>query len=190
MLRLLSLVTFAVIICLPSNNMAYSNILNKEPADGILNINESAVLKNAILEVFNAYRQSNLYSIKQTPRNSSNFWNYKFTYNTSLKIPGEKYNMLYSFPFVSSPLDFVSVLGESDVADAHFISTYKKFEQKLSGSLSSKEGWVSSCIKNSESNIMADLEFSNDQYGVVILDYSKNPKGRHVLYLRYLLYSN
>jgi hypothetical protein len=36
--------------------------------------------------------------IKRAPSTISNFWNYEYTYTTSIAIPREKYNMLYSFP--------------------------------------------------------------------------------------------
>ena len=153
-------------------------------------IAEESPFRKALLEVFTSYRESNFYSIKQTARSAGNFWNYKYTYSTNIKIPGEKYNMLYSYPFVSSDLDFVSVLKETESVDRAFIKTYKEFEKKLADCLSSKDGWIASCIKNSESKSISDLEFRNDKYGSVILDYSKNPNGRHILYLRYLLFAD
>ncbi|MFN8322825.1 MAG: hypothetical protein U0T74_09225 [Chitinophagales bacterium] len=152
--------------------------------------NEESSFREALLEVFTSYRESSFYSIKQKSRSAGNFWNYKYTYSTNIKIPGEKYNMLYSYPFVSSDLDFVSVLKETESVDGAFIKTYKEFEKKLADCLSSNDGWIASCIKNSESKNLSDLEFRNDKYGSVILDYSKNPNGKHILYLRYLLFAN
>ena len=150
----------------------------------------SSTFKKALLNVFKSYKESNFNSIKNGLRNSNNFWNYQFTYSTKLKIPGEKFNMLYSFPFTTSPLDFVSVIKEADSYDASFLSTYKDFEKKLMQNFPDSEGWTSACIPNKESKALSDLEFSNDKYGAIILDYSKNPKGKHILYLRFLLYSN
>lgn len=147
-------------------------------------------LKKAVMDVFTAYKESKFFTIKQGLRNNNNFWNYHYTYTTTVKIPGEKFNMLYSFPFINSPLDFVSVLRESDAVDASFHGTYKDFEKKLMQSFPSSEGWVASCKPNKESKTLSDLEFTNDKYGSVILDYSKNPKGRHILYLRFLLFSD
>ena len=146
--------------------------------------------KKALLDVFKAYRESNFFSIKNGLRSSSNFWKYQYTYTTKLKIPGEKFNMLYSFPFATSPLDFVSVIKEADGYDASFLSTYKDLEKKLMSDFPDTEGWVASCIPNKESKLLSDLEFTNDLYGSIVLDYSKNPNGKHILYLRFLLYSN
>lgn len=146
--------------------------------------------KKALLDVFKAYKESNFFSIKSGLRSGSNFWKYHYTYSTKLKIPGEKYNLLYSFPFQNSPLDFVSVIKESDGYDASFLSTYKDLEKKLMRDFPDTEGWVASCIPNKESKQLSDLEFTNERYGSIILDYSKNPNGKHILYLRFLLYSN
>lgn len=146
--------------------------------------------KKAILDVFKSYQESNFYSIKNAVKSSSNFWNYKFTYSTKLKIPGEKFNMLYSFPFYQSPLDFVSIIKEADAVDQSFVASYKAFEKKLMENFPVADGWVSSCVANKESKALSDLQFNNDKYGSIVLDYSKNPKGKHILYLRFLLYSN
>ena len=159
----------------------------EEVDNGSANINP---FKKAILDVFKSYHESNFFSIKRGVKSSANFWNYQFTYSTKLKIPGEKFNMLYSFPFYQSPLDFVSVIKEADAVDQSFVSSYKTFEKKLMENFPATDGWVSSCIVNKESKALSDLEFTNDKYGSVVLDYSKNPKGKHILYLRFLLYSN
>jgi hypothetical protein len=146
--------------------------------------------KKAILSVFDAWQQSGFKAIKTTARKERNFWNYKFTYNTSLKIPGEKYNMLYSFPFITTQLDFVSVLKEADTYDKSFGKTYTVLEKELTDNFPISDGWVSSCISSPGKVKLATLEFRNDNYGAIILDYSKNPKGRHILYLRFLLFSS
>ncbi len=146
--------------------------------------------KQAVLNVFDAYHESAFSSIKGDARKSKNLWNYKFTYSTKLKIPGEKFNMLYSFPFINSPLDFVSVIKESDEFDGSIESAYRNFEKKLTENFPAEEGWVSSCIYNKESKRLPNLEFRNDKYGAVILDYSRNPNGKHVVYLRFLLFSS
>ena len=145
--------------------------------------------KAALLSVFSSYRESSFYNIKNANRTSGNFWNYQYTYSTRIKIPGEKFNMLYSFPFPTSALDFVSVLKEADAYDASFQTMYKDFEKKLMQNFPPSDGWVASCIANPESKTLSDLQFSNDKYGSIILDYSKNPRGKHILYLRFLLYS-
>jgi hypothetical protein len=146
--------------------------------------------KQAILDVFRSYNESSFVSIKGDMRAKHNFWNYQFTYATKLKIPGEQFNMLYSFPFLNSPLDFVSVIQESDNLDQTIEKAHKTFEKKLLENFPEKEGWVATCIPNKESKKLPDVEFRNDKYGAIILDYSKNPKGKHVVYLRFLLFSS
>lgn len=144
--------------------------------------------KTGILAVFNAWRESGFYSIKNTQRTNSNVWNYKYTYATKLRIPGEQYNMLYSFPFESSQMDFVSVLKESDSFDG-FETAYKEYERKLMDSFPKSEGWIGTCLPNYDKSKISDFEIRNDKYGSVILDYCQTPKGKHILYLRFLLYS-
>lgn len=152
--------------------------------------NRFSEFKKSILAVFKSYKESAFAAIKKDNRATGNFWNYKYTYATDLKIPGEKYNMLYSFPFTYSQLDFVSVLREGDELDGNFIKTYRDFEKKLMESFPAKEGWTASCIANKESRTLSDLEFRHDEYGSIVLDYCRSPKGKHVLYMRFLLYSN
>lgn len=146
--------------------------------------------KRAILDVFKASRESTFAGIKQAPRTAGNFWNYKYTYNTSLKIPGEKYNMLYSYPFVTSQLDFVSVLKESDSYDRSFEVMYRDYEKQLTVNFPASEGWIATCLPGKNKTELPDLEFRNDKFGAVILDHSKNPAGRHILYLRFLLFAD
>lgn len=149
-----------------------------------------AGFKEAIMDVFKAYRESAFYNIKGRSRTQKNFWNYRYTYDSSLKIPGEKFSMLYSFPFTTSDLDYVSVLKEGDKFDKSFETTYHEFEKKLMESFPASDGWVASCIPNKESKNISDLELRNDRYGAIVLDYCRNPNGRHILYLRFLLFSN
>lgn len=147
--------------------------------------------KAAIMDVFKAYRESNFYNIKGRQRGEKNFFNYKYTYNSKLKIPGEQFSMLYSFPFSNSNLDYISILKESESCDKSFEATYHDFEKKLMETFPTKDGWVASCIANKESKSMSDLQFRNDRYGAVVLDYCRNPKtGKHILYMRFLLFSN
>lgn len=167
-----------------------STFLDVTPTQTVSDTSTIAPFKKAILDVFKSYNESNFYSIKSDVKSSANFWNYQFTYSTKLKIPGEKFNMLYSFPFYQSPLDFVSIIKEADAVDQTFVSSYKAFEKKLMENFPAADGWVSSCIVNKESKALSDLQFNNDKYGSIVLDYSKNPKGKHILYLRFLLYSN
>jgi hypothetical protein len=147
-------------------------------------------LKKAIFDVFNASRESSFASIKGSNRAEGNFWNYKYTYGTSVKIPGEKYNMLYSFPFITSQLDFVSVLKESDSYDKSFEVIYHDFEKQLTANFPASEGWIATCLPAKDKNPLPNLEFRNDAFGAVILDHTRNPTGKHILYLRFLLFAN
>lgn len=146
-------------------------------------------LHRACMQVFNSWQQSSFSDLKATERNSTNFWNYKYTYSTRVKIPGEKFNMVYSFPFVTSSLDFVSVLKEADTYDNSFQEIYKQFEKDLSSSFTKAEGWEGRCLPNTDGSKLSDLEYRHPKYGSVVLDYSRNPKGKHVLYLRFVPFS-
>ncbi|MCW5908394.1 MAG: hypothetical protein KIS94_11080 [Chitinophagales bacterium] len=146
----------------------------------------TALLKNAILKVFRSFSESSFSNLKTTERKESNTWNYKYTYNTNVKIPGEKYNMVYSFPFVHSQLDFVSVLEETDKYDKSFEAVYKSYEKQLTETLKPADGWTGKCMPNYDKSPLSDVEFKHTHYGSVILDYSKTPKGKHILYLRFL----
>jgi len=146
--------------------------------------------KKALLDVFKASRESSFALIKTGERTEGNFWNYKYTYNTKLNIPGQKYNMLYSFPFVTSQLDFVVVLKESDYFDKSLEAMYHDFEKQLTLNFPASEGWIASCLPGKDKTQLPDLEFRNDKYGAIILDHTKTPKGKHVLYLRFLLFSD
>lgn len=150
----------------------------------------TALLKSAILRIFRSFRESSFSNLKTTERKEGNAWNYKYTYHTNVKIPGEKFNMLYSFPFAHSQLDFVSVLEESDIYDKNFEAVYKSFEKQLTETLKPAEGWTGKCMPNHDKSPLSDVEFRHPQYGSVILDYSKTPKGKHILYLRFLPNSN
>ena len=149
-----------------------------------------AIFKKAIMDVFKAYRESAFFKIKGQSRAEKNFWNYKYTYSSNLKIPGEKFSMLYSYPFASSDLDYVSVIKEADNFDKSFETTYHEFEKRLQECFPAKDGWIASCIPNKESKTLSDLELRNDRYGAIVLDYCRNPKGKHILYMRFLLFSN
>ena len=162
------------------------NIKAKEPEDTVY----ISPLQKAIISVFKASKYSSFESIKTEARTESNFWNYHYTYNTKLKIPGEKYNMLYSFPFATSQLDFVVVLKESDNFDKSFNLLYHDFEKQLMAAFPPGRGWTATCLPGKDKSQLPDLEFRNDKYGAVILDHSNNPAGRHILYLRFLLFSD
>jgi hypothetical protein len=162
----------------------------KNAAPGVREDKVLSPFKKAILDVFKASRDSSFNAIKADSRTEGNFWNYKYTYSTNLKVPGEKYNMLYSFPFITSQLDFVVVLKESDNFEKSFVSLYHSFEKQLTDNLPESEGWIATCLPGKDKSHLPDLEFRNDKFGAVILDHSLNPKGRHVLYLRFLLFAD
>jgi hypothetical protein len=147
-------------------------------------------LKKAMLDIFKASKEFAFLSIKTDERTEKNFWNYKYTYHTSIKVPGEKYNMLYSFPFPTSQLDFVVVLKESDKYDKSFETIYHSFEKQLAENFPESDGWISTCLPDKDKNPLPDLEFRNDKYGAIILDHTRSPAGKHVLYLRFLLFAD
>lgn len=143
---------------------------------------------NAIMNVIESGEDEMFKDIKKEAMSVPNFWNYKYTYSTSISIPGEKYNMLYSFPFESSQLDFVSVLEETDGADPSIEAKYNEVEAKLKEYFKPSEGWTYSYTINSEDPYgVKDFELKNPKLGSIVLDYSINPRGKHVLYLRFLL---
>ena len=144
----------------------------------------------AIMKVIESGEEEMFKDIKKDPAQRTNFWNYKYTYTTSISIPGEKYNMLYSFPFQTSQLDFVSVIEETDGAsNTNTIKTkYAEIETKLKEVFQAADGWSYSYTVNPEEpNGLKDLEVKNAKLGSIILDYSINPYGKRVLYLRFLL---
>ena len=146
---------------------------------------------NAVMNVFESGEEEMFKDIKKTPATKTNFWNYKYTYATSVAIPGEKYNMLYSFPFQSSQLDFVSVLEETDQSSRAIEMKYAEVEAKLKEEFKLNEGWSYSYTRNQEDpNGIKDLELKNSKLGSIVLDHSINPYGKHVLYLRFLLQYN
>jgi hypothetical protein len=143
---------------------------------------------NSIMNVIESGEEEMFKDIKKEATPKNNFWNYKYTYSTSVSIPGEKYNMLYSFPFQSSQLDFVSVLDETDGPNPEISEKYTEVEAKLKEYFKPSEGWSYHYTVNQEDpKGIKDLELKNPKLGSIVLDYSINPKGRHVLYLRFLL---
>lgn len=142
----------------------------------------------AIMSVIESGEEEMFKDIQKAPSARSNFWNYKYTYATSIAIPGEKYNMLYSFPFQKSQLDFVSVLEETDGASAAIGSKYVEMETALKHDFPNSEGWVHHYTVNPEDpKGPKDFELKNAKLGSIVLDHSVNPYGKHVLYLRFLL---
>ena len=143
---------------------------------------------NAIMNVIESGEEEMFKDIKKDVLPKPNFWSYKYTYATSVSIPGEKYNMLYSFPFQSSQLDFVSVLEEADAANPIIETKYAEVEAKLKEYFKPSEGWSYHYIVNQEDpKGIKDFELKNPKLGSIVLDHSINPYGKHVLYIRFLL---
>ena len=143
---------------------------------------------NAIMNVIESGEEEMFKDIKKAPMQKANFWNYKYTYSTSVTIPGEKYNMLYSFPFQTSQLDFVCVLEETDGASSIIEAKYVEVEAKLKQYFKASEGWSYHYTVNQEDpKGIKDFELKNPKLGSIVLDHSINPYGKHVLYLRFLL---
>ena len=143
---------------------------------------------NAIMNVIESGEEEMFKDIKKDVLPKPNFWSYKYTYATTVSIPGEKYNMLYSFPFLSSQLDFVSVLEETDAANPSINAKYVEVEAKLKEYFKPSEGWSYHYIVNQEDpKGIKDFELKNPKLGSIVLDHSINPYGKHVLYLRFLL---
>lgn len=142
-----------------------------------------------VMEVMEAGSESYFESI-QEPSEAlvPNFWNYKYTHKSTIKIPGEKYNFIYRFPFATSQKDFVVVLKEGNY-DASFKQTYDEFLSKIKTDFTPAEGWKYSNPLDENINFpLKDFEAQNAKYGSIVLDYHQNPQGQSVLYLRFLLY--
>ncbi len=137
----------------------------------------------AIMNVFFAYDESSFESVKGQKLDTANFWGYKFAFKSKLKIPGEKYSIVYCYPHESSSEDFKTVLREGNF-DSSFGSGYSEMEMRLRQNLTFEEGWRAVNLPSNGKPINP-IEFKNPKYGSVILDYAKNPKGQHMLLLRY-----
>ncbi|MCS6934123.1 MAG: hypothetical protein NZM35_03100 [Chitinophagales bacterium] len=147
-------------------------------------------MQKAILEIFQAYRESNLASIRGGALSSLNPWYYRYTYASKVTIPGASYTMLYRFPFEDSQLDVVAVVGESGNYDEELISKQKIFAQTLKNELKSEDGWVVSKIPDKDNTPLDDLEFRHPKLGSVILDSARGKGDRPVVYVRFLFYGN
>ena len=148
-------------------------------------------LYKSIMSVIESGEEEMFKDIKKASSTHTNFWNYKYTYSTSISIPGEKYNMLYSFPFQKSQLDFVSVLEETDGASPTIGAKYIEVESALKHDFPMSEGWIYHYVVNPEDpKGPKDFELKSAKLGSIVLDHSVNPYGKHVLYLRFLLQYN
>lgn len=146
-------------------------------------------LRTAMNKVIESGVNKYFENIKSEKRTSSNFWNYKYTYTSKVKIPGEKYSIIYSFPFEDSQLDYVSVLYEGAYGST-VEALYNDYKAKLLADFPTSEGWTVAYSPNSDKSKPADMEIKNSKIGSVVLDYHVNPKGTSVLYFRFLLYYN
>jgi hypothetical protein len=151
-------------------------------------ISHKSPFYNAVMSVIESGEEEMFRDIKKEAAPTANFWNYKYTYRTSVSIPGEKYNVLYSFPFEKSQLDFVSVIDESIGSSASMQTKYDEIEALLKQDFTGSEGWsYHYSINQEDAKGMKDLEIKNSKLGSIILDHSINPQGKHVLYMRFLL---
>lgn len=142
----------------------------------------------AILNVFYAYDESSFESVKGAKMDTANFWSYKFAFKSKLKIPGEKYSMVYCYPSATSSEDFITVIKEG-AFDGSFGAAYSDMEMRLRQNLTVTEGWRAVNLPSNGKPINP-LEFKHNKYGSVILDYAKNPKNQHILYLHYTFEEN
>ena len=143
-------------------------------------------LVKAIITVLSSSSDLRVKGISQNSMLKNNLWNYKYVYNTDLKIPGELYSMVYSFPFQYSQKDYVSVLAESGYSN-NISQTYYRFLKQLRNSFKEDNGWLSYAEKNPNTrSLLDDVYFKHPSYGTFVLDYSQTPKGKEVVYLRFL----
>ena len=176
-------------------NAATAAAVATKPATFGATVSAAATMKskspfyNAIMNVFESGEDELFKDMKRGSFGQANFWNYKHTYATNISIPGEKYNMLYSFPFATSQLDFVSVLEETEGGSmVDLQAKYVEIENKLKEDFKLNEGWVYNYIPNHDNpKGPKDFELKNSKLGSVVLDHSINPQGKQVLYLRFLL---
>ena len=164
---------------------------NRKPTMALPTAVEFGKTNVASMNVIESGEEELFKDIKKGTLNKNNFWNYKYTYATSVAIPGEKYNMIYSFPFQNSQLDFVSVLEETDGTNGPIESKYAEIEAKLKEDFRLGDGWTYHYTLNQEDpKGLKDFEVKNPRLGSIVLDSSINPYGKHVLYLRFLLQYN
>jgi hypothetical protein len=160
-------------------------------SSGSADMSSKSKLYKSIMSVIESGEEEMFKDIKKEASTRTNFWNYKYTYSTSVTIPGEKYNMLYSFPFQKSQLDFVSVLEESDGPSPAIGAKYIEVETSLKHDFPLSDGWSYHYVVNPEDpKGPKDFELKSAKLGSIILDHSINPYGKHVLYLRFLLQYN
>lgn len=143
-------------------------------------------LAKSILTVLSSSSDLKVKGTSQNPLVKKNIWNYKFVYNTEMKIPGELYSMVYSFPFQNSQKDYVSVIAETGYSN-NITQSYCSFLKQLRTSFKEENGWLSYAEKNPNTrSMLEDIYFKHPNYGTFVLDYSQTPKGKEVVYLRFL----
>lgn len=137
----------------------------------------------AILNVFYAYDESSFESVKGAKMDTANFWSYQFAFKSKLKIPGEKYSIVYCYPTATSSEDFITVIKEGNF-DGSFGAAYSDMEMRLRQNLTISEGWKAVNLP-SNGKPLNPIEFKHSKHGSVILDYARNAKNQHLLFLRY-----
>jgi hypothetical protein len=164
-------------------------VVSKQNTENVLgdiyaNLDTQNTFKSSILGVFASAQNYDLKNIIQYKWQRENIWNYTHTYKTTVGVPGEVFNFVYSFPFENSQRDFVSVLAETH----HEIQpVYDRYVALILSSFSVSEGWEYSYHVNKEKpNAPRDLVMRHPKIGTFVLDYTMSPYGVEVVYLRFL----
>lgn len=163
----------------------------EEPKKEVIDpMKNASPFKKAMFDVINSALNNDFSEIKSSKMTAKNFWNYKFVNTTKVRVPGEKYNMLYRFPFETSQIDWVAVLDEQETYNGTIAKTHASFEKQLLSDFPSSEGWKVGYEKTDKNDELKDVKVTNSKYGSIVLDYSKSPAGKTVLYLRLILFYN
>lgn len=165
------------------------NVLERNTAtkNKIILKDNGSLFRKSFIEIFNSSNDISWNKIITGKSSAKNFWNYHYTWNTTVFIPGQLYNLVYAFPYENSQRDFVVVLGEDKKGlTKNLQSVYNSFKNKFQSEFPDSEGWVYSYEKNSEAPQLPDMKATHLSLGTVVLDYSKAPWGAGVVYLRFL----
>lgn len=157
---------------------------DKVVSDIYANLDTQNTFKSSILGIFASAQNYDFKNVLQYKWQRENIWNYVHTYKTTVTVPGEIYNFVYSFPFENSQRDFVSVLAETH----HQIQpVYDRYADLILSSFPVAEGWEYSYHVNREKpNAPRDLIMRHPKIGTFVLDYTMSPYGVEVVYLRFL----
>jgi hypothetical protein len=164
--------------------VATKQSVNVVASDIYANTDTQNTFKSSILGIFASAQNYDLKNVLQYKWLRENIWNYTHTYRTTISVPGELYNFVYSFPFENSQRDFVCVLAETH----HQIQpVYDRYADLILSSFPVSEGWEYSYHVNKEKpNAPRDLIMRHPKIGTFVLDYTMSPYGVEVVYLRFL----